>query len=182
MKNKKVLIGITAGVAIYKTCSLVRLFIKNGADVKVIMTDSSTNLISPILFQSLSMNSVYVDMYKPVGKNSIDHIDLANWCDIFILAPASANTIGKIAGGIADNLLTTTIIALPEEKPVIIAPAMNTNMWENKFIKKNIEIIKKTNNYYVIEPEIGLLSEGREGKGVLANISDIFNKSREILS
>ena len=121
-------------------------------------------------------------MYKPVGKNSIDHIDLANWCDIFILAPASANTIGKIAGGIADNLLTTTIIALPEEKPVIIAPAMNTNMWENKFIKKNIEIIKKTNNYYVIEPEIGLLSEGREGKGVLANISDIFNKSREILS
>jgi len=182
MKNKKVLIGVTAGIAIYKTCSLVRMFIKNGAEVKVIMSESSTKLISPVVFQSLSGNPVYVDMYKPIEENAVDHINLANWCDIFVLVPASANTIGKIANGIADNLLTTTIMALPKGKPVLIVPAMNTNMWENEFFKKNMEIIKKADNYHIIEPEIGLLAEGHEGKGVLADISKIFDKSKEILS
>jgi len=182
MKNKKVLIGVTAGIAIYKACSLIRMFIKNGAEVKVVMTDSATKFISPIVFQSLSGNPVYVKMFKPVKKNTVDHINLADWCDIFVLAPASANTIGKIANGIADNLLTTTIMAMPKERPIIIAPAMNTNMWENEFVKKNMEVIKKINNYYIIEPEVGLLAEGHKGKGVLADISKIFNKSKEILS
>ena len=181
MKNKKILIGITGGIAIYKTCSLIRMFIKNGAEVKVVMTDSATKLISPIAFHSLSGNPVYVKIFEPIKKNAVDHINLTDWCDIFILAPVTANTIGKIANGIADNLLTTTIIALPKEKPVLIAPAMNTNMWENEFVKKNIETIKKTNNYYIVEPEIGLLAEGHRGKGALADITKIFDKSKEIL-
>jgi phosphopantothenoylcysteine decarboxylase / phosphopantothenate---cysteine ligase len=182
MKNKKILIGVTAGIAIYKICSLIRMFIKNGAEVRVIMTDSSTKLISPVVFQSLSGNAVYVDMYKPIKENAVDHINLANWCDIFVLAPASANTIGKIANGIADNLLTTTVMALPKNKPIIVAPAMNTNMWENEFFKKNMEIIKKANNYHIIDPETGLLAEGSRGKGVLADINKIFDKSKEVLS
>jgi len=182
MKNKKVLIGVTAGIAIYKTCSLVRMFIKNGAEVKVIMTDSATKLVSPVVFQSLSGNPVYLEMFKPVGENTINHINLADWCDVFILAPASANTIGKIANGIADNLLLTTIMAITKEKPIVIAPAMNTNMWENEFVKKNMRAIEKIDNYYIVEPEIGLLAEGREGKGVLADINKIFDKSKEVLN
>ncbi len=181
MKNKKVLIGVTAGIAIYKACSLVRMFIKNGAEVKVVMTDSATKFISPIVFQSLSGNTVYVEMFKPIRENAVNHINLATWCDIFILAPASANTIGKIVNGIADNLLTTTIMALPKDKPVVIAPAMNTNMWENEFVKKNMDIIKNVDNYYLIEPETGLLAEGHEGKGILADITKIFDKSKELI-
>jgi phosphopantothenoylcysteine decarboxylase/phosphopantothenate--cysteine ligase len=181
MKNKKVLIGVTAGIAIYKACSLVRMFIKSGADVKVVMTESATKFISPIVFQSLSGNPVFIKMFKPIKENAVEHINLATWCDIFILAPASANTIGKIANGIADNLLTTTIMALPKDKPVVIAPAMNTNMWENEFFKRNMEIIKKADNYYIVEPETGLLAEGHEGKGVLADISKIFDKSKELI-
>lgn len=181
MKNKKILIGVTAGIAIYKVCSLVRMFIKNGDDVKVVMTDSATKFISPIVFQSLSGNPVYVKMFEPIKEKAVDHIDLATWCDVFVLAPASANTIGKIANGIADNLLTTIIMALSKDKPVVIAPAMNTNMWENEFVKKNIDIIKNVNNYYLIEPETGLLAEGHKGKGILADITKIFDKSREVI-
>lgn len=182
LENKKILIGITAGIASYKICSLIRMFIKNGAKVRVVMTDSATKFVSPLVFQSLSKGMVYVDMFKPFKEDTIGHISLADWCDIFILAPATANTIGKIANGIADNLLTTVIMALPKEKHVIIAPAMNTNMWENTIVQKNIEYIRGIKNYHIVDPEVGLLAEGKEGKGVLADIAEIFDKSKEILN
>jgi len=181
MGNKKILIGITAGIASYKICSLVRMFIKNGDQVKVVMTDSATKFVSPLVFQSLSGNVVYKDMFEPVKENAVDHLNLADWCDVFILAPATANTIGKIVSGIADNLLTTVIMALPKEKPVIIAPAMNTNMWENVVVQKNIETIKTFKNYHIIDPGTGLLAEGKEGKGILADIGEIFDKTKEVL-
>jgi len=181
MENKKVLIGITAGIASYKVCSLVRMFVKNGAKVKVVMTDSATKFVSPLVFQSLSGDVVYKDMFEPIKENAVDHINLADWCDVFVLAPATANTIGKVANGIADNLLTTVVMALTEEKPVIIAPSMNTNMWDNVAVQKNIETIKTFKNYYIIDPEVGLLAEGKKGKGVLADISKIFDKTKDIL-
>lgn len=184
MKDKKILICITGGIAIYKVCSLVRLFVRNDAQVKVVMTKSATKLISPLVFQSLTGFPVYTDLFKPVNENGLEHISLNDWCDVCILAPATANTIGKIANGIADNLLTTTVMALSGNKSIIVAPAMNTNMWENSIVKKNMEVLNNLENYYIVEPEIGRLAtkQENEGKGRLANIQKIFEASKKALS
>ncbi len=181
MKDKKIIIGISGGIAIYKVCSLVRLFIRNDIHVKIIMTKAATKLISPLTFQALTGSVVYTNMFKSITDESLKHISLADWCDIFILAPATANTIGKIANGIADNLLTTTVMALPKIKPVVFAPAMNKNMWEHSILQRNIKILNEIHNYHIIEPEIGLLAIGYEGKGKLANVSKIFDLSKELL-
>jgi phosphopantothenoylcysteine decarboxylase/phosphopantothenate--cysteine ligase len=182
LKNKKILIGVTGGIAIYKICALVRLFIKSGAQVKVVMTENATKFISPMTFQTLTGFPTYVSMFPPTDPNALDHINLARWADIFILAPATANTIGKIANGIGDNLLTTVILALPEKTPLIIAPAMNVNMWENIFIQENIKKLKKRENCYIIGPTIGLLAEGIKAKGRMVEVEEIFEISKKILS
>jgi phosphopantothenoylcysteine decarboxylase/phosphopantothenate--cysteine ligase len=182
LKNKKILIGVTGGIAIYKICALVRLFIKSGAQVKVVMTENATKFISPMTFQTLTGFSTYVSMFPPTDPNALDHINLARWADIFILAPATANTIGKIANGIGDNLLTTVILALPEKTPLIIAPAMNVNMWENIFTQENIKKLKKRKNCYIIGPTIGLLAEGIKAKGRMVEVEEIFEISKKILS
>ena len=182
MKNKKILIGITSGIAIYKICSLVRLFFKNNAQVKIVMTENATKLISPSLFQSLTHSPVYVSMFPPKDPNALDHLNLAQWPDIVILAPATANTIGKLANGISDNLLTTVILALPEKIPLVIAPAMNVNMWENVFVQENIKKLKKRAHCYIIGPTAGLLAEGTKGKGRMVEIDEIFKITKKILS
>ena len=181
IKNKKILIGVTAGIAIYKICSLVRLFLKNGAQVKVVMTENATRLVSPTTFQALTNSQVYVSMFPPTDPNALDHINLAKWADIFVLAPATANTIGKIANGICDNLLTTIIVALPEKTPLIIAPAMNVNMWENPFVQENIKKLKKRKNLFIIEPAKGILAEGVVGKGRMVEIEEIFKFVKKFL-
>jgi len=182
IKNKKILIGVTAGIAIYKICSLVRLFLKNGAQVRVIMTNNATKLISPITFQALTNSQVYISMFPPTDSNALDHINLSKWADLFILAPATANTIGKIANGICDNILTTTILALPEKIPLIIAPAMNVNMWENPFVQENIKKLKKRKNLFIIGPAKGILAEGIVGKGRMVEIEEIFKLAKKILT
>ncbi len=181
LKNKKILIGISSGIAIYKICSLIRLFIRNESQVKVVMTENATKLISPIVFESLSQSPVYISMFNPISSDKIEHIYLANWADIFILAPATANTIGKIANGIADNLLTTVILALPEKTPLIIAPAMDENMWKNVFFQENLKKIKKRKNCYIIKPKKGLLASGKIGIGRMAEINEIFKITQKIL-
>ncbi len=105
MKSKKILLGITGGIAAYKACSLVGLFLKEGAEVKVIMTEAATKFVAPLTFQALTNHAVYVDMFEVINKEEVEHISLAKWADVFIIAPASANTIGKLTCGIADNLL-----------------------------------------------------------------------------
>ena len=182
MKNKKILIGITGGIAIYKICGLARLFVKNGADVRVVMTKSATKLISPITFQALTGFPVCVSMFEPSDEGKVKHISLVDWCDIFILAPATANTIGKIANGIADNLLTTTIMALPKNKPMVIAPSMNDNMWTNSFVQRNIKALGEIENYHIVEPDTGQLCVINEGKGRLAKIQKIFDVSEKLLT
>jgi phosphopantothenoylcysteine decarboxylase/phosphopantothenate--cysteine ligase len=182
MKNRKILIGISSGIAIYKICALVRLFIKNGDQVKVIMSENATKLISPLVFQALIHSPVYVKMFEPITLTGLAHIELAKWADIFILAPATANTIGKIANGICDNLLTTTILALPEKTPLIIAPAMNVNMWENLFVQENIKKLKKRKNLFIIGPAKGILAEGVVGKGRMVEIEEIFKIVKKILT
>jgi phosphopantothenoylcysteine decarboxylase/phosphopantothenate--cysteine ligase len=182
IRNKKILIGVTAGIAIYKICSLVRLFLKNGAQVRVVMTENATKFISPTVFQALTNSQVYVTMFPSIDSNALDHINLAKWADIFILAPATANTIGKIANGICDNLLTTTVLALPEKTPLIVAPAMNVNMWENPFVQENIKKLKKGKNLFIIGPAKGILAEGIVGKGRMVEIEEIFKLAEKILT
>jgi phosphopantothenoylcysteine decarboxylase/phosphopantothenate--cysteine ligase len=177
VKNKKILVGASAGISIYKTCLLVRLFMKQGAQVKVVMTESAAKLISPVVFHSLTQSPVCVSMFEP--ELGLEHINLAKWADAFVLAPATANTIAKIAQGIADNLLTTIILALPEKTPLIVAPAMNDNMWKNVFVKENVAKLKKRRNCYIVGPKTGVLADGKEGEGRMAEPEEIFKVAKK---
>lgn len=179
MKNKKILVGASAGISIYKTCLLVRLFIKQGVEVRVVMTENAAKLISPVVFRSLTRSPVYISMFD--SEEGLEHINLAKRADVFVLAPATANTIGKIAHGIADSLLTTIILALPEKTPLLIAPAMNDNMWKNVFVKENIAKIRQRKNYYIAGPKTGVLADGTEGEGRMAEPEEIFKVVKKIL-
>jgi len=166
--GKKILVGVTGGIAAYKICSLVGLLLKEGADVKVIMTPAATSFVGPLTFQALTHHPVYVEMLKPINYEEVEHIALAEWCDLSVIAPATANTISKLANGLCDNLLTTIFTALPKNTPIIVAPAMNTKMWNNEFIQENINKLKKTKRYFFIDPVSGKLACGEDDKGKIA--------------
>lgn len=179
IKGKKVLIGISGGIAVYKMCSLINKLKKNGAIPKVIMTESATKFVSPLTFQSLTNEKVHIDMFDVAKETDIEHIKLADWCDLFLLAPATYNTINKIASGIADNLLTTVVSALPKDTPVLIASAMNCHMWENPILQNNLDRLREikiseNNKYNFVGPAKGKLVCGYEGEGVLVDIDEII--------
>ena len=178
LKNKTIMIGITGGIAAYKIPALVRMFKKEGAEVKVAVTPSALNFVTKLTLQTLSNNEVYENNFE-INDYKPEHISLADEADIFVIAPASATTIGKIANGICDNLLTSVACAF--KKPIILAPAMNTGMWENPFVRENIEKLKR-NGYYIIEPESGFLACGTEGKGRMAEIDKIYEETVKIIS
>lgn len=164
LKGKTVLLGVTGGIAAYKIANLASALVKLHADVNVIMTQNATNFINPITFESLTGNKCIVDTFDRNFKFKVEHIALAELADVFMIAPASANVIGKIANGIADDMLTTTFMACKKKK--ILAPAMNTNMYENPIVQDNI---KKLKDYgmEIIEPATGYLACGATGSGKL---------------
>ncbi len=170
LSGKTVLIGITGGIAAYKACELVRMFKRNGANVKVIMTPNALNFVTELTLQNLSQNKVAIHEFE-IDDFKPEHISLADEADIFVIAPATANTISKLANGICDNLLTSVACAF--KKPVILAPAMNCNMWENKIIQENLKKLAEL-NYKIVEPESGFLACGYEGQGRLASVDKIF--------
>ena len=179
LRGKNILIGITAGIAAYKACELIRMFKKQNANVRVICTPNALNFVTKLTLQNLSKNEVgieefYVKDFKP------EHISYADEADIMIICPATANTIGKVVNGICDNLLTSVISAFA--KPIVFAPAMNTNMWNNVFVQENIQKLLKNPMYYVIEPESGYLACGTEGKGRLASLDKIYQKTVDVLN
>ena len=177
LSGKTVLIGITGAIAAYKICELIRLFKKNNANVRVITTPNALNFVTKTTLESLSQNQIYIDQFN-IDEFKPEHIALTDEAEIFIIAPITANTISKITHGICDNLLTSTFCAF--KKPIIIAPCMNTNMWENPAIVENIETLRKR-NIKIIEPETGFLACGTEGKGRLADINIIFETAKDIL-
>ena len=140
LKDKTVVIGISGGIAAYKACDVVSKLKKLNANIHVIMTKSATEFVKPLTFQSLSQNYVVEDMFEEPKTWEVEHISLAKKADLFLIVPASANVIGKIANGIADDMLTTTVMATKAQ--VLIAPAMNTNMYENPIVQKNIQTLK----------------------------------------
>ena len=178
LQNKTILIGITGGIAAYKICSLVRLYKKAGANVKIIMTPSAEKFVTKLTLQTLSNNEVFIDNFK-IDEYKPEHISLADEADIFIIAPATANTISKLANGICDNLLLSTACAF--KKPILIAPAMNTGMWENHFVQNNI-LKLKNENYHILNPKFGFLACGTNGEGRMVEIEDIYEKTSEILT
>jgi phosphopantothenoylcysteine decarboxylase/phosphopantothenate--cysteine ligase len=173
-KGKNILIGVCGGIAAYKTCELVRLLVKAKYNVRVLMTPSGAQFVTPLTFQTLSNNPVYIDMFALNKDENVRHISLADWADTVVVAPATANTLSKIARGICDNLLTSVICAIPAKTKVIFAPAMNENMWHNPLIGENIKILKQIKNYKLLEVVKGELACGVYGDGRMAEARDIF--------
>ena len=174
MKNKKILVGVTGGIAAYKICSLIGKLIKAGADVKVVMSPAGTKFVTPLTFQALTNHAVYVDMWEIINKEEVEHISLAKWADLFVLAPASANTLGKLANGLCDNLLTTVITALPAKTKILVAPAMNTEMYNNPTVQKNIKTLQGLAKYVFMDTRVGVLACRDKGAGKIADNEAIF--------
>jgi phosphopantothenoylcysteine decarboxylase / phosphopantothenate---cysteine ligase len=162
--DKKVLLCVTGGIAVYKAAALTSKLTQEGAHVKVIMSESAREFVTPLTFQALSRNDVYTDTFDEKDSSVIAHIDLADWADIILLAPATANVIGKVANGIADDMITTTLLAT--EAPVWVAPAMNVHMYAHPAVQKNMETLRSF-GYQFIEPGEGYLACGYVGKGRL---------------
>jgi len=170
---KKIVIGVTGSIAAYKAAELVRLFVKNGDDVHVIMTPAACEFVRPLTFQTLSRNPVHVDTFeRPVGWRP-DHISLAVAADMIVVAPATANTIAKMRCGIADNLLTSTLLATRAQ--VVLAPAMNDGMWFNEATQENIAALR-ARGVMVISPAEGDLACGTKGAGRMAEPEHIFKE------
>ena len=179
LKNKTVVIGVSGGIAVYKACDIVSRLKKLNANVHVIMTNNATEFVTPLTFQSLSQNYVVNDMFEEPKTWDVEHISLAKKADVFLIAPATANVIGKIANGICDDMLTTTVMATTGK--VLIAPAMNTNMYRNPILQRNITILKEL-GYNFVDPESGRLACGDTGKGKLASPETIVDEVVKLLS
>lgn len=164
MINKNILLCVTGGIAVYKAAALTSKLIQSGAKVKVIMSKSACQFVTPLTFQALSRNDVYIDTFDEKHPEVIAHIDLADWADLVLVAPATANVIGKLANGIADDMITTTLLATTA--PVWIAPAMNVHMYSHPAVMKNIETLASF-GYQFVEPNEGYLAFGYVGKGRL---------------
>lgn len=171
LKGKNIVIGVTGGIATYKVCDLVSKLKKQNANVDIIMTKYASEFVGTLTFQTMSSNPVHVDMFEKIVRFDVEHISLAQKADLFLIAPASGNTIGKVANGIADNLLTTVIMATKSK--VVFAPAMNTGMYTNPIVQKNISTLKSL-GYEFIEPGSGRLACGDYGEGKMAEPDEIL--------
>lgn len=170
MNGKRILVGVAGGIAAYKTPLLVRLFVKAGAEVKVVATDSAFDFVTPLTLSTVSKNPVESKFSDDDG-NWNNHVELGLWADIFVIAPATANIIGKMANGICDNLLLATYLST--RCPVALAPAMDLDMLQHPAVKKNMSTLTESGNH-IIEPTEGELASGLEGKGRMAEPEDIF--------
>ena len=171
---KNILVGVTGGIAAFKSASIVSLLKKKGYNVKVVMTENATNIIGPLTLETLSKNRVYVDMWDKNPHYEVEHISLADWADIVLIAPATYNIIGKVANGIADDMLSTILSAVSLRKPVFFALAMNVNMYENPILNENINRLK-TYGYRFIDTNEGLLACNYEAKGRMKEPEEIVD-------
>lgn len=179
MQGKRIVLGVTGGIAAFKAASICSMLSQRGADVRVIMTQAATQFVTKMTFQALSRNDVYSDVFDEHDPDVIAHIDLADHTDLFIIAPATANTIAKLAYGLADDMLTSTMLAT--RAPVIIAPAMNVHMYEHPTVLQNMATLQQR-GYHVVEPGEGQLACGYVGKGRMAEPEAIITSAHGILS
>ena len=172
---KNILVGVTGGIAAYKSAGIVSLLKKKGYNVKVVMTENATKIIGPLTLETLSRNRIYVDMWDSNPHYEVEHISLADWADVVLIAPATYNIIGKVANGIADDMLTTILAAVSVRKPVFFALAMNVNMYENPILKENINKLSSF-GYRFIDAEEGLLACNYSAKGRMSEPEDIVEE------
>ncbi|MCX4364665.1 MAG: bifunctional phosphopantothenoylcysteine decarboxylase/phosphopantothenate--cysteine ligase CoaBC [Bacilli bacterium] len=178
MKDKNILIGVTGGIACYKICDVINHLKREGANVDIIMTENATKFITPLTLETLSKSRVVVDMFHEKDHVDVEHISLARKADLVLIAPATANIIGKLANGIADDMLSTTVMATKSQ--VLIAPAMNNGMYENGIVQDNIKKLKKY-GYHFIDPVCGNLACGYKAVGKLADKDKIIASLNELL-
>jgi phosphopantothenoylcysteine decarboxylase/phosphopantothenate--cysteine ligase len=172
-----VLLGVTGGIAAYKTCDVIRRLRDDGHETQVVMTDAATHFVTPLTFEALSGKPVGTSLWSP-GDPSIEHIRLARWPDVIAVVPATAHTIGRIAHGLADDLLSTLVMASHADVPVVLAPAMNTAMWENPILQRNLALLAEVDGgrrYRVVEPVEKTLACGETGMGALADEARIVS-------
>ena len=177
-QQRMVVLGVTGGIACYKAVELVRLLVKNGFKVQVIMTRGAMEFVTPLTFQTLSGNPVATETFSLTQESEIGHINLADSADLFVIAPATANVIGKLASGIADDLLTTVLMAT--QAPVLLAPAMNIHMYENVIVQENLRKLRRV-GYHIMDPAEGYLACGYEGKGRLPDPEKISDEIERLL-
>lgn len=168
----RVLLGVSGGIAAYKACELVSLAVKAGHEVRVVMTANATRFVGPVTFEALSGHPVLLDTFQ--GGGAMDHIRWAKWADVAVVAPCSANVLGKLACGLADDALTTLLMALPAGRPVVLAPAMNTEMWAHPVVRRNLEWLAQLGRYTVLDPLSKRLACGDVGPGALPDPSAIL--------
>lgn len=178
MSKKEIILGVTASIAAYKACEIIRSLKEEGFEVTVIMTEEAKEFIAPLTLASLSRNKVYSPMFADPQDWEIEHISLADKADLILIAPATANSIAKLACGLGDDLLSSCILAA--KAPVLIAPAMNCNMFKHKITQENITRLKSA-GYKFIGPEKGKLADGRVGIGHLASAEEIVKEVKKIL-
>jgi len=179
LKDKTILLGVTGGIAAYKAVELLRLFVKAGAEVFVVMTASAREFVTPLTFQTLSGNPVHTELFNLYQEREIGHISLADRADLVVVAPATANLIGKVANGMADDLLSTALMAT--KAPVLFVPAMNVNMFENPIYQMNQRKLEEL-GYHFLEPATGFLACGWEGKGKMPEPARIFEEALALLA
>lgn len=178
LTGKNIVLGVSGGIAAYKSCTLVREFVKRGANVDVVMTANATQFVTPLTMETLSNNPVSVDMFATHDHRDVEHVSLAKKANLFVVAPATANVVGKYANGIADDMLTTTLMATTA--PVVICPAMNVNMYNSAAYRANVATLKKRGVYFV-DAESGFLACGDVGQGRLAEPKEIVLSCERIL-
>lgn len=170
LKGKHIALGVTGGIALFKAVDLVSKLTQAGAEVRVVMTENATKLITPLCFKEISGHQVAVSMWEGNNEFNVEHIALATWADVFVVAPATANIIGKLANGIADDMLSTSLLAC--KKPIILCPAMNTGMWENAAVQDNISRLR-SRGVIIMQPKEGHLACGTSGAGRLPEALEI---------
>ena len=177
--GRKIVVGVCSSIAVYKSAELVSAMVKLGADVSVVMTENAARLMSPRIFQTLSRNKTHVSMWEDIPDWKPEHISLAESADLFLVAPATANTIGNFARGIAPDMLSTLYLATRAK--TLVAPAMNCDMYAHPAVAENMEILKRRGVRFV-DPETGPLACGKNGAGRLATVEKILESAAEILS
>lgn len=181
-RSRKVIVAVSGGVSAYKTCTLVSRLAQSGADVRVIMTEAATRFVGPLTFQSLSGQSVLTSIWQSDDHPESQHIGLARWAELVIAAPATANLIAKLAAGLCDDLVALTLAALPRTASVLLAPAMNAEMWANPVVQRNIEAIKPLLGVHTVGPETGWQACRTAGAGRMSEPEQILEAAAKVLT
>lgn len=182
LSGKRIVVALTGGIACYKVATVVSRLVQRGADVRVLMTDSATRFVGPTTFQALSAKAVLTSVWQADDHPDSQHVGVARWCDLMVIAPATANIIAKLANGLTDDIVSLTACALPNSTPLLLAPAMNADMWANPIVQKNVATLDGLDHVTMVGPESGWQACRTEGAGRMSEAEAILDTVLELLS